>query len=92
MNIYEANLNLVVLQVKDPNAELVHYFDVIGGNGTGGLITAMLATSGPHHPNLPAFTPAEIVEFYKQNGPQIFNESRYNVINILTTSSFLMNF
>ncbi|KAL9303583.1 hypothetical protein ACSQ67_020846 [Phaseolus vulgaris] len=64
------------LKVKDPNAELVHYFDVIGGNGTGGLITAMLATSGPHHPNLPAFTPAEIVEFYKQNGPQIFNESR----------------
>ncbi|WVZ16610.1 hypothetical protein V8G54_009592 [Vigna mungo] len=64
------------LKAKDPNADLAHYFDVIGGSSTGGLITAMLATPSPHDPTRAAFTPAQIVDFYKQNGPHIFNTSR----------------
>jgi len=90
MNLYVVNLNLNELQAKDRNADIAHYFDVIGGTSTGGLITAMLATPNPHQPNLPAFTPAQIVDFYKQNGPHIFNESRYNNINILTSSPMLI--
>jgi len=36
-------INFVELQARNPNADLTHYFDVIGGNNTGGLIIAMLA-------------------------------------------------
>ncbi|XP_027906805.1 patatin-17-like [Vigna unguiculata] len=64
------------LKARDPNADLAHFFDVIGGSGTGALITAMLATPSPHDPTRAAFTPAQIVEFYKQNGPHVFNSSR----------------
>jgi len=78
MNVYEVKLNLVELQGKDPNADLAHYFDVIGGTSTGGLITAMLATPSHDDPIRGAFTPAQIVEFYKQNGPHVFNSSRYS--------------
>ena len=77
MNIYEVNLNLVELQAKNPNVDIAHYFDVIGGTSTGGLMTAMLATPSPQNPNRAAFTPAQIVDFYKQNGPNIFKASGY---------------
>ena len=85
-------MNFVELQARDPNADLAHYFDVIGGTSTGGLITAMLAAPSPDDPTRGAFTPAKIVEFYKKNGPHIFNESRYNnSMNILRTSLILTN-
>ncbi|BAT96837.1 hypothetical protein LR48_Vigan11g164500 [Vigna angularis] len=64
------------LKVKDPNADLAHYFDVIGGTGTGGLITALLATPSLDDPTRPAFTPAQILDFYKENGPHVLNKSR----------------
>ncbi|WVZ17370.1 hypothetical protein V8G54_010352 [Vigna mungo] len=79
------------LKAKDPNADLAHYFDVIGGSSTGGLITAMLATPSPHDPTRAAFTPAQIVEFYKQfvkvnnqstrpgNGSQFDGEFLHNI-------------
>ena len=78
MNVYEVNLNFVELQAKDPNADLAHYFDAIGGTSTGSQITTMLATPSPDDPNRGTFTPAQIVEFYKQNGPHVFNSSRYS--------------
>ncbi|XP_027906811.1 patatin-2-Kuras 4-like isoform X2 [Vigna unguiculata] len=64
------------LKAKDPNADLAHYFDAIGGTSTGSQITTMLATPSPDDPNRGTFTPAQIVDFYKQNYPHIFNQSR----------------
>ncbi|WVY91169.1 hypothetical protein V8G54_036683 [Vigna mungo] len=69
-------------QAKDPERDLTDYFDVIGGTNTGSTTTAMLATPSLDHPSHPAYTPAQIVDFYKLNGPHIFNQSRYNNFNI----------
>ncbi|KAJ1415422.1 Patatin-like phospholipase domain [Sesbania bispinosa] len=65
----------MALKAKDENASLAKYFDVIAGTSTGGLMTAMLTTPNPNDPTTPLFTPGEIVEFYKDYGPYIFNET-----------------
>ncbi|XP_047158190.1 patatin-like protein 4, partial [Vigna umbellata] len=51
---------------------LAHYFDVISGTSTGGLMTAMLAAPNSSNSNHPLFTPSEVVQFYKIYGPDIF--------------------
>ncbi|KAG2381131.1 hypothetical protein LR48_Vigan11g164300 [Vigna angularis] len=64
------------LKAKDPTADLADYFDVMGGTSTGSITTAMLATPSLDDPTRPAYTPAQILDFYKLNGPRIFNPSR----------------
>ncbi|XP_020204354.1 patatin-like protein 4 [Cajanus cajan] len=63
------------LKAKDPTTPLAHYFDVISGTSTGGIMTAMLAAPNSSHSNHPLFTPAEVVQFYKEYGPKIFEDS-----------------
>ncbi|XP_022641944.1 patatin-like protein 1 [Vigna radiata var. radiata] len=58
------------LKVKDATTSLADYFDVISGTSTGGLMTLML--TAPNSSHQPLFTPSEVVEFYKKNGPKIF--------------------
>lgn len=60
------------LKAKDPTTSLAHYFDVISGTSTGGLMTAMLAAPDSPDSNQPLFTPSEVVKFYKKYGPEIF--------------------
>ncbi|BAT96835.1 hypothetical protein VIGAN_09014200 [Vigna angularis var. angularis] len=60
------------LKVKDPRTSLADYFDVISGTSTGGLMTLMLAAPNSSHSHQPLFTPSEVVQFYKKNGPEIF--------------------
>ncbi|XP_014515838.1 patatin-2-Kuras 1 [Vigna radiata var. radiata] len=64
------------LKAKDPKADLADYFDVIGGTSTGSITAAMLATPSFDRPTRPAYTAAQILDFYKLNGPRIFNQSR----------------
>ncbi|RDY03631.1 Patatin-like protein 1, partial [Mucuna pruriens] len=66
------------LKAKDPTTSLAHYFDVISGTSTGGLMTAMLAAPNSSDTNRPLFTPSEVVQFYKQYGPDIFNSTKPN--------------
>jgi len=65
------------MQAKDPTSSLAHYFDVISGTSTGGLMTLMLAAPNSSSFKHPLFTPSEVVQFYKIYGPEIF-KPRYN--------------
>ncbi|BAT96833.1 hypothetical protein VIGAN_09013900 [Vigna angularis var. angularis] len=60
------------LKAKDPTTSLADYFDVISGTSTGGLMTLMLTAPSSPGSNQPLFTPSEVVQFYKENGPDIF--------------------
>ncbi|KAL2319868.1 hypothetical protein Fmac_028837 [Flemingia macrophylla] len=63
------------LKAKDPDTPLAHYFDVISGTSTGGMMTAMLAAPySSHHTTTPLFTPVEVVQFYKKYGTKIFKD------------------
>jgi len=64
---------------NNKDARLADYFDVIGGTSTGGLLTAMITT--PNETNRPFAAAKDIVPFYFEHGPQIFN-SRYIYIFI----------
>jgi len=78
LNTYLVTFKFFIeLQAKDPTTSLAHYFDVISGTSTGGLMTAMLAAPNSTDSDHPLFTPSEVIEFYKLYGPDIF-KARYN--------------
>ncbi|PQP93295.1 patatin-like protein 2 [Prunus yedoensis var. nudiflora] len=59
---------LKTLDGKD--ARVAHYFDVVSGMSTGGLVTLMLTT--PTGENGPLFEANKIKTFYFEQGPHIF--------------------
>ncbi|XP_042395071.1 patatin-like protein 2 [Zingiber officinale] len=60
-------------------ARIAHYFDVISGTSTGGLIATMLAAPGEN--NKPLFAAEDIVDFYLQNSDKIFPQHRSGCLN-----------
>jgi patatin-like phospholipase/acyl hydrolase len=68
---------------NDKKAALANYFDVIAGTSTGGLIATMLAAPSLNNPSIPAFSAKQILQFYLNFGPSIFNQTatRYFIIS-----------
>ncbi|CAI8606704.1 unnamed protein product [Vicia faba] len=60
---------------RDEKAALADYFDVIAGTSTGGIITGLLTTPNPNDTSRPLFTTKQILQFYLEFGPSIFNQT-----------------
>lgn len=61
---------------ENPNAKIADYFDVIAGTSTGGLVTTMLTTPKAPGSEEPIYAAKDIVPFYLENAPYIFDQRR----------------
>ncbi|KAK1604095.1 hypothetical protein QYE76_027768 [Lolium multiflorum] len=61
------------------DARIADYFDVIAGTSTGALVATMLAA--PDENKRPLFAAKDINKFYLDNGPMIFPQKSYGLLN-----------
>ncbi|KAL8142646.1 hypothetical protein V2J09_015678 [Rumex salicifolius] len=66
-------LEELLQELDGPEARIADYFDVIAGTSTGSLIAAMLVAPENHDNGRPRAA-TQILNFYKEDGPQIFSK------------------
>ncbi|MCC6461075.1 MAG: patatin-like phospholipase family protein [Saprospiraceae bacterium] len=59
-----------------PDVRIADYFDFFAGTSTGGIITALLLVPDEDRPGRPKYTTDDIVGFYSEKGPDIFQSTR----------------
>lgn len=62
------------LRIKDDNARLADFFDMIVGTSTGAILGALILVPGSH--GRPKYTAEEALDFYVKHGEEIFNRSK----------------
>lgn len=68
------------LNDKGCQQPLYHYFTLISGTSTGGIIAAGLTARRPNNPEIPALDPHGLCNLYKDKGGKIFSRSIYRRI------------
>jgi patatin-like phospholipase/acyl hydrolase len=58
-------------------------FDLICGTSTGGIIALALSLPDPKNPRKPLYSAAQVLELYKQEGPNIFPRSGWHKLQLL---------
>lgn len=60
----------------NPQAHISDYVDLVIGTSTGGILGAMLLIPDPVQPHRPLYSALEVLEFYREFGSAVFNDSR----------------
>ncbi|AXT61389.1 patatin [Aquimarina sp. AD10] len=64
------------LQKKVPGSTIADHFDFIAGTSTGGILSGMYLTPQSENKNKAKYSASEALDFYVDEGPKIFNDSR----------------